>query len=91
VDKVQFPWGIFLEPWSYLEVVVQCVVSPITIILNDVVTYEHISGSKLTPMSFNLKKTPRVSSINWTIHLKHVADVEAIGQKSKSGWVTWGY
>jgi hypothetical protein len=46
------PLRDFLEPWGNLEVVVNYLVSPKDIKLNDIVTYSHISGSKHTLMSF---------------------------------------
>jgi len=41
----------FLETWGHLEVVVECVVSPKHFILNDLMTYAHMNGSKPTSMS----------------------------------------
>jgi len=43
----------FLEPWGHLQVVLECVVSDMKIILNGLMTCAHISGSNPTPMSFN--------------------------------------
>jgi hypothetical protein len=34
---------------------------------------------------------PRVSSINGTIHSKHIIDNECIGNKFKYGQIPWGY
>ena len=41
-----------METWGHLEVVFKHVVAPRKIILNDLMTYAHISGSNPTPMSF---------------------------------------
>jgi hypothetical protein len=52
MGNAQFPLEIFVETWGHLEVVVDTVVAPREIILNDLVTDAHINGSKPTPMSF---------------------------------------
>jgi hypothetical protein len=51
LGKVQFPRGLYLEPWGHLEVVVERVFSPKNTILNGIMTHAHISGSNPTPMS----------------------------------------
>jgi hypothetical protein len=44
----------FLKPWGNLEVVVECVVAPIEIILNGLMTHAHINGPNHILMFFNL-------------------------------------
>jgi hypothetical protein len=54
IGQGSIPMRVNLEPWGHLEVVVERVVAPKDTILNGIVTRAHISGSKPTPMSFNL-------------------------------------
>jgi hypothetical protein len=42
------------QAWGHLEVVVECVLTPKKIMLNDIMTHAHISGSIYTPMYFKL-------------------------------------
>ena len=44
-----------MEPWGHFDIVIEHAVAPIEIILNDIMTRAHISGSKPIPMSFNFK------------------------------------
>jgi len=67
VEKVQFPWGVFLEPWGLLEVVINHMVAPKEILLNDLINHAYISGSKPTSVSFNFKIL--TSYLNWSSHL----------------------
>jgi hypothetical protein len=56
LGKVQLLQGLFLKPWGHLEVMVEYVVAPIRIILNNIITHAHISGSKHTPSRVSILK-----------------------------------
>jgi len=43
-------------PWGHLEVMVEYVVAPIGIILNDLITHAHLSGSKPIPPCASILK-----------------------------------
>jgi len=49
-----------VKPWQHLDVVVEHVVAPREIILNDLMTFSCINGSSPMPMSF---KTLILSSV----------------------------
>jgi hypothetical protein len=46
-----------VEPWDHLEVVVECVVSPTWIMLNDLMPHPHIIESNPTTMPLNFKSS----------------------------------